>query len=88
MVDDSLVVIEPNVPAVNETDWIFADKSDGHVGISVLVNKGIVNGRKSACSFDGGLGGRIKSGVREVFDGFELSFRRVDFDFFVEITEK
>ena len=43
---DSLVVIEPNVPAVKEIDCIFSDKSDGQVGISVLVNGEIVNERR------------------------------------------
>lgn len=76
-----MVVIEPNVPAVNETDWI-ADKSDEPDEFSVFVNNGIVNGRKSAWSFDGGFDGRINSGVREVFEEFEFSFRRVVLDFF------
>lgn len=72
---DSFAVIEPNVPAVNETDWIFADKRDGHFGISALPSKGIVSGRKSAASFDvvddRGLGGTIKFEGREVSDNDE-----------------
>ncbi len=96
--EDSSVVIEPNVPAVNETDWNFADKRDGHVEISVLVNE-----RRSAWSFvavdnGGGLGGKIKSEVNELFrndeEGMfevavvELSVRRFDLDFFDDATEK
>lgn len=97
------VVNEPNVPAVKDTDWIFADKSDGHVGVSVLFNWGIVNGRKSAASFvtieDGGLSWRFILGIGEAVDNDKvfkfvigLSFRSFDeglFDceLFIEVTK-
>ena len=63
---------------------------------SLLFNRGIVNGRKSAWNFetvdDGGLGGRIKLGVnKDLGMGNDVSGTFVvedfrDFDFFLDFS--
>lgn len=56
--------------------------------VSFLLSRGIVNGRKSGCSFDtvdeGGLRGQIDSGVTF---GFTTDEVLLDFDFLLEPSQ-